>query len=288
MMCMAPRGIVAAGVASVFALRLLDMGYQDAALLVPVTFLVILVTVTFYGLAAFPVARKLGISQPNPQGLLIVGAHAWARQMAGALKVRGYPILMVDTDWVNLATARKEGLRTLHASIVSEYALDKMDLTGIGRLLALTSNREANSLAALHFAPVLGRANVYQLAPGGHKGSRTDSVSQDLRGRFLFGSDVTFTYLTGRFSQGAEIKATKLTERFDFSDFLDHYGETALPLFIMNRDHRLTIITTETRLKPTAGQTLISVVGPSFDDFYDHLTEVDIEEDESSAASDAE
>jgi len=68
---MAPRGIVAAAVAAVFAIRLEEAGYPGATLLVPVTFLTIISTVTIYGLTSPFVARKLGLAEANPQGILL-------------------------------------------------------------------------------------------------------------------------------------------------------------------------------------------------------------------------
>ena len=75
---MAPRGIVAAAVSSIFALRLMEQGQSEAARLMPITFMVIIGTVAFYGLTSSLLGRALKVSQPNPQGVLIVGAHRWA------------------------------------------------------------------------------------------------------------------------------------------------------------------------------------------------------------------
>ncbi|MBX7252043.1 MAG: cation:proton antiporter, partial [Candidatus Promineofilum sp.] len=82
LMWMAPRGIVAASVASVFAFELSAAGVAEADLLSPVVFLVIVGTVIFYGLTAGPVARRLGLAEREPQGALIVGAHPFARALA--------------------------------------------------------------------------------------------------------------------------------------------------------------------------------------------------------------
>ena len=85
---MAPRGIVAAAVSSIFALRLAAVDHPQAEMLVPLTFAVIVVTCTVYGLTSLPLARWLKLSQANPQGVLIVGAHDWARRIAEALQRR--------------------------------------------------------------------------------------------------------------------------------------------------------------------------------------------------------
>ena len=65
---MAPRGIVAAAVASVFAFKLAEKGIEGAEFLVPITFLVIVVTVTVYGLTSYPLAKLLKVVQSKPQG----------------------------------------------------------------------------------------------------------------------------------------------------------------------------------------------------------------------------
>ncbi|WP_053057952.1 cation:proton antiporter [Rubrobacter aplysinae] len=65
---MAPRGIVAASVASVFGLKLSAAGVPGAEALAPLAFLVILATVAVYGLSAAPVARRLGVSRDTPEG----------------------------------------------------------------------------------------------------------------------------------------------------------------------------------------------------------------------------
>jgi len=96
---LAPRGIVAAAVASVFALRLSEAGYPQAELLVSLTFIVIAGTVAIYGLSAPAVARWLKVAESNPQGVLIVGSHAWARTIAQTLQAEKYRVLLVDCNW---------------------------------------------------------------------------------------------------------------------------------------------------------------------------------------------
>ncbi|MFO8010218.1 MAG: sodium:proton antiporter [Dehalococcoidia bacterium] len=259
---MAPRGIVAAAIASVFALRLVDEGYADARLMVPHTFMVIIGTVAFYGLTVFPLSHRLKIANPNPQGFLIVGAHPWAREIASALQAKNFQVLMIDTQWAHLSEARRAGLPTFYASALSQYTLDSINLSGIGRLLALTPNTGDNSLAALHFAPFLGRSNVFQLPLGEESGARKEEVSQHLRGRLLFGSNLTYSYITERFKNGAIVKTTQLTERFDYKAFKSYYGDNAIPMFIINENGSIVVITAREKVTPQAGHTLISLVDP--------------------------
>ncbi len=257
---MAPRGIVAAAISSIVALRLVEAGYPKAELLVPITFMVIMFTVTTYGLTASPLARRLQVASPNPQGVLVVGAHSWSRTIASALQAEGYPVLVVDDSWDSISAARMAGLPTFYASILSQYALDEIELSGIGRLLALASDDEFNSLAALQFIDVFGRAEVYQLPPKGKEKAPRETVSRHLRGRLLFGQGIGYTYLASRFAQGAVIKTTKLTQEFDYDAFQKLYGEEAIPLFAIAQNGNLVVFTKDSPPTPRPGQTLISLV----------------------------
>ena len=137
---MAPRGIVAAAVSSIFAIRLAQLGYSQAEFWESIVFFVIIMTVLIYGITGSPVARLLKIANPNPQGILIVGAHDWARAIARAIRDEGFKILLVDTNRKNIRKAHKEGLPAFAGNILSEEVYDNLDLVGIGYLLALTSS----------------------------------------------------------------------------------------------------------------------------------------------------
>jgi NhaP-type Na+/H+ or K+/H+ antiporter len=262
---MAPRGIVAAAVSSIFALRLVEAGYPQAELLLPITFMVIIFTVTIYGLSASPLARWLQVAEPNPQGVLIVGAHSWAQAIASALQAEGYRVLVVDDNWANVSAARMAGLPTFYASILSQYALDEIELGGIGRLLALTPDNEFNSLAALQFTDAFGRAEVYQLSPKSEEKGPRGMVSQHLQGRLLFGAGITYTYLSKCFAEGAVIRTTKLTQEFDYDAFRALRGEEAIPLFLIGQSGNLMVFTRDNPPNPRPGQTLISLVNPAND-----------------------
>ncbi|MBN2844289.1 MAG: cation:proton antiporter, partial [Sedimentisphaerales bacterium] len=163
---MAPRGVVAASISSLFAIQLVENGYADAAEIVPIIFIVIIATVTIYGLTASPVARWLNVAKPSPNGLIIVGAHPWARKLASMLDEQDFKVKVVDTNWSNINKVRKIGIDTWHGNVLAEYALDEIDLDGIGKLLALTPNDEINSLAVLRFADIFDSSEVFQLASG--------------------------------------------------------------------------------------------------------------------------
>jgi hypothetical protein len=259
---MAPRGIVAAAVSSIFASRLAAEGVDEASRMVPIAFLVIMGTITVYGLLAFPLAKRLGLAEPSPQGILFVGAHSWARQMAKALHAQGVTVAVSDSRRVNVAAARMEGLPAYFGGILSREVLDSIDLHGIGKLLAVTSNVEANSLAAVHFMEVFGRKDVYQLSLE-KEDTRSGIEPIHLQGRSLFSAKANFEMLDKLFREGAEIKASRMTEQFDIADFRARYGEDALPLFVLTKketDIKVAVVTAGQTVRPRPGQTLISVI----------------------------
>ncbi len=261
---MAPRGIVAAAVSSLFALRLAEAGYAGAESLVAITFAVITGTVAVYGLTAGPLARRLGVADPNPQGALVIGAQPWAREIAQALSDEGFQVRLVDDNWSHIAAARQAGFETFYAGVLQEYVLDEIDLDGLGRLFALTPNDEVNALAALHFAEVFGRSDVFQLPPlNAAEGEASELLPKHLRGRFLFGDGVTYGELERRFAHGAMLKRTSLTKAFGYRDFCDHYGQSAIPMFAVKRGGRLAVIAADIQTVPEPGDTLIALVDPA-------------------------
>ena len=254
---LAPRGIVAAAVSSVFALRLESIGFAAARGIVPITFIVIIGTVAIYGIAAPIIARRLGVAEPNPQGVLFVGALPWVRALAQTLKEKGLPVLLADTSRVHTAAARMAGLPTYTGSVLSDHALDEIDLGGIGHLLAVTPNEWVNILAVQRFRPIFGRRQCYQLTPQGQPAKHPPH--RHLRGRPLFGRGMDSNSLQEELSKGAVIKATPMSESFDFTAFESHYGETVIPLLLLDENLRLTVLTPDTETKPKPGQTIIAL-----------------------------
>ncbi len=256
---MAPRGIVAASVASIFAFELAELDQPGAEFLVPVTFLVIVGTVLFYSLTASPVARWLGISEQDPQGVLIVGAHELSREVAAALQDQGFRAILVDTNPHNVFESQLAGLEAHYGNAISDEVLEELEFSGVGRLLALTPNDEVNSLASLHFPQVFSRAEVYQLSMMTN-GTDPASKPSSLRGRYLFGPELTYDFLAEELDKGGTIRATPITNEFTYTDYQQHYNDMAIPLFLVTGRDQLLIYTGDYQPIPRAGQTLVSLI----------------------------
>ncbi len=255
---MAPRGIVAAAVSSVFALRLAEANQPRAEVLVPITFFAIIGTVAIYGLTSPWAARRLKVADANPQGILFAGAPAWARALAKMLLDKGYRVRMVDSNRLNIRAARMEGIPAIVDNILSEHIGSGLELGGIGRLFAVTPNDYVNTLAVQRYAPIFGRANCFQLVPT--TDTRKAPTDRHVYGRFLFGAELGFAKLVDRFMQGAEIKATPLSEEFDITAYRLMYGDQAAPLLRIRPDKSIAVVDAEKQDKPQPGEIIVGLV----------------------------
>ncbi len=255
----APRGIVAAAVSSLFAFELVEMGYAEARILTPLTFLVIVGTVVLQGSTAKWLAQRLGVSEADPQGFLFMGANPLAQELALALQKAGFMVRLIDANLSSVVEARLRGLNASQGNLLSEFVETHLDLAGIGRLLALTNNDEANALACKHFEDEFGSSEVYQLSPQLPAGQNTN-LNRFQLGRLLFSRDATFNRLTEMLNSGATIKMTPLTEQFTFQAFRNEYQAQDFLLLMAIQGKRVLISTVDAPLEPEPGWTLITLV----------------------------
>lgn len=262
---MAPRGIVAASVASIFALELADRGVEGANILLPVTFAVIIGTVAVYSLTAGPLARFLGLAERNPQGLLIVGAAPWIRKLAKEVQQAGFRVIVVDTNSSYIEQAVNDGLETYQGNVLSEKAEDEINFGGIGRLLAMTRNAEVNALAGEHYRNIFGVSNVFELQRANRK--EREGISQRLGGRTLFPPATTHHIIDRRFQKGARMMTVVVN---DGQAVQNAIPRALLPLFVISDGEHLDIWLEDDPLTLRKGQKLIALVES---EFYDELLE---------------
>ena len=257
----APRGIVAAAVAALFALQLQKQGVEQAAILVPMTFIVIIGTVALQSISARLVAVWLGVAEPDPEGFLIVGGNPLARAIALALQKHGFRVLLADTSWSNVRAAMMENLPAFFGKVVSEYADRRLDLVGIGQLLALSSVQEENALAAMRYRTEFGVANIYSLQVTSEQEGDT-KTGKPPYGHIAFGEQVSFTQLSKMLAKGAEIRSTGLSDEFGFDEYYKTYYGRAVPLFAISPRGKLFVYTAGGDLKLASGWTIISLIEP--------------------------
>lgn len=204
LMVMAPRGIVAAAVSAIFALRLEEEGIRGAELIVPIIFLVIIGTIIVYGFLAGPIARWLDIAEAHATGVLIVGAHPTGRGLAQALTELDIRTLLIDTDPYNVTRSVALGLPARRLSVLTDEASHELDLRGIGRILSLTPSDEVNALTSSRFARVFGRRETFQLAPS--SGEKRGSLPEELLGRIIGIKGLDYGTIDERTRQGWRVR----------------------------------------------------------------------------------
>lgn len=243
----APRGIIAAAVSAIFAPRMEELGYEGADLLVPLVFAVIVGTVLLQSATARPLARRLGVAEPEPRGFLILGANPVARAIGRALREQKVPVMLADTNWENVRAARMDELPAWFGNPMSERAEAEMDLTGIGGLLALTPNRELNLLAARSYLREFGSQRLFRMrARIRTKGTTSKVASEQAQadevrhGRVLFAEDAVFPSISARVRADQPIRATTLSDEFGWADWQAQHAD-ALPLFAIAPDGRVEV-----------------------------------------------
>lgn len=257
----APRGIIAAAVSALFAMRLEEFGYAEAKLLVPLTFMVIIGTILLQGLSARSFAQRLGLREAEPTGMLILGANRVSREIGNSLKEQGFTVKLADTDWENISTARMEGFDTYYGRTVSDHADRNMELSGIGRLLAISPHATLNALASTRFKSEFGSENIYYLQnTEGKKLEKSKASHSTIVGRQLFTEDVTFSKLSSLLHGQGKIKTTTLSEEFDLEAYIQAHNSKVIPLYLIDTDGKLHFFTTDHELKPKVGWKITSLI----------------------------
>jgi CPA1 family monovalent cation:H+ antiporter len=254
-----PRGIVAAAVSALFALRLEAAGYPGAEYLVPMVFTVIIGTVVIQSLTGSVLARWLGVSNPEPNGVLIVGANPAALAVATALREAGHRVLVASTGWDGISKARMAGLPVFYGSPVSRYAESHLDLIGLGHLLALSHRPGLNELACIRYRYEFGRDAVFTVphrAEGTHEKHR---ISGQSAGRILFSGRLSMDRLLELVDGGVTARTTEITDSFTFDEYREKYPCRHV-LFITDDSGRLRFPVDEDALRVPAGSKVTALV----------------------------
>ncbi len=244
---MAPRGIVAASTASAFGLGLVAVGLPGAQEIQPIVFVVIFGTVVLYGLTAGPLARALGVADRGHTVALVVGAHQWAREVAGALGRAGVNVRLWAEEADEAEAARAEGLAVREGSLVVDALALESELEEVHTVLLLTGSDAFNVLAGRELRNGLARgAMVYRLAPGPEV---VDAVPARIGGQVAFGPELTYEELSRRFAAGDRLVALP-----------DGAGAlSARPLFVVTAHGDLRVVRPDAPARPRPGDTVIAL-----------------------------
>ncbi len=201
---MAPRGIVAAATASTFAASLVNRGLAGATKLLPGTFLVIVVTVTLYGLTAGPVARALDVIRKRITRPLVVGGEPWVIGLAEALKSTGIEVLMWADRTDHRSAIRDRGLELAPGSLIVDATGTGAEIEGVTEILLLTGEHGFNAIASTLLRGGEG-GRVYRI--GSPEDVRGGALRRD-GDNILFGGGLTEDAMAHWYASGARFTVT--------------------------------------------------------------------------------
>lgn len=257
-----PRGIVAAAISAVFALKLESLQIEDAELLVPLAFSIIIGTVLIQSSTARFLTRALNVSAPDTKGYLIVGANPVAITVGKALDAAGIETVLCDTDWHNISAARMAGLKTYYGNAMSEHAELHLDMTNLGGMLGLSRNQAVNTSAALRFREDFGARKIFVL-PGldDQRSSSKHKANEFYAGRVLLGIKWYYRKLYSLiYRYDAQIKNTQLSDAYEFSKWRrDNDEEKTVPIFAKDESDSLYWFTADDDLEPKPGWTIYAL-----------------------------
>ncbi|MCZ6506828.1 MAG: cation:proton antiporter [Acidobacteria bacterium] len=184
---LAPRGIVAAAIASLFAQELAAAGVEGGLELRALVFLVIATTVTVQGLLGAPVASFLGLRVAAASGYVILGASSLGRVLARELAAAGKDVLLIDSNPQACNAAESEGLRVLYGSALQDSVLQRARLDHREGCIAVTTNEGVNFAFARRARREYRVAKVWVAVQRGDTGVSPEMVHR-MGGRVLFGA----------------------------------------------------------------------------------------------------
>ncbi len=253
----APRGIVAAAVAGVFGPELVDAGYPDGDLLVPLIFSVIFATVLLHGFTITYLARWLGLAN-DPHGVLIAGASPWSTELARYLnKELGIQVLLVDSSWHRLREARLAGVPVIYGDVLSENVVNSLELTEIGCVLGATSNDAYNSLVCNQFTAQMEGRQVFQLPMYSDDSNGARGTTRALAGIAAFSENAQYEELWRCHFQSWKFFKTRITEGYSYEDFQRDCPTGAMLIGTLREDGSFRFYSRLSPTRPRAGDTVV-------------------------------
>ncbi len=158
-----PRGIVAAGIASLFGLKLIMIGEPGAEYITPLVFMVVLGTVLLNATTARLFAKIAGVFLKLSEGIIIIGASGFSRLIATYLKNNNRRVVLIDSNSQNIDKANELGLEAIEGNVYSDELLENIELNDVGFLLALTASSSVNKHVIEKFSPNFGEHGSFRI-----------------------------------------------------------------------------------------------------------------------------
>lgn len=234
-----PRGIVAAGIASLFGSKLLAKGEAGAEYITPLVFMIVLGTVLLNATTARLVAKWVGVFLERSEGILIIGASKASRLIASYLNNNNRHVVVIDNNETNIAKCKNMGLEAIAANIYSDTLTDNIELNDVGYLMALTGNSDINKYAIDKFRKQFGENGAFRLV---NSDEMSDPENSPKEGLFSHTDDfIKITEAVRKFPAIHEIEL-KDQEHYEGLIEITKADDQIIPIFLKAPDEKLFII----------------------------------------------
>ena len=184
---LAPRGIVAAAIASVTANALEAHALPGGPELRALVFLTIAGTVLLAGLTAAPVVSLLGLRQPRRNGIAILGAQGLGLALARELRRAELPVQFLDSNPQSSRRAEEAEFPVIFGNALDERTLQRARLEAVGSVVGLTANEALNGVFVRRARELFGVPERYVALASLQEGI-TPELLRDDDARVLFDS----------------------------------------------------------------------------------------------------
>ena len=239
-----PRGIVAAGIASLFGSKLMSKGEVGAEYITPLVFMIVLGTVLLNATTARYVAKLVGVFLKKSEGILIIGASQVSVLIAEYLFKNNRHVVLIDNNESNINKARQLGLEALSANIYSDTLTDNIELNDVGYLMALTGNSEINQYAIDKFRNQFGENGSFRLVT---VDEMNDPANNPREGLFSHTDD--FVKLTEAARKYPKIHEIELDNQSHYDSLIENTknDENIIPVFLKTLDGDLKIMSSHSK-----------------------------------------
>ncbi|QHI37512.1 K(+)/H(+) antiporter NhaP2 [Kordia antarctica] len=234
-----PRGIVAAGIASLFGSKLVKQGVEGAEYITPLVFMIVLGTVLLNATTARLFAKIVGVFLTKSDGILIVGASKVSRLLGHYLETNERHVVLIDSNKSNIAKAKELGLEAINTDIYSTMLTDNIELNDVGYVMAMTGNSAINEYAINKFSKQFGENGSFRLVT---REEMLDDNNNPKEGLFSNTDDyATLTEVTRKYPSIQEID---INDKEHYKGLIDitNKDKDIIPLFIKKEDGEFHII----------------------------------------------
>jgi NhaP-type Na+/H+ or K+/H+ antiporter len=224
-----PRGIVAAGIASLFGSKLLKQGVEGAEYITPLVFMIVLGTVLLNATTARMFAKMVGVFLKTSDSILFVGASSPIRLIAKHLKEKGKRVVLIDSNSNFIEQAINDDLEALKVDIYDDDLTDNIELNDVGYLLALTGSDMVNKHALNNFSEHLGEHGAYKIAS-----SKEIIEATAFERKSFFTPNDDYINLSEAYRENPFILEVEIKTEADYNNILELFSkeEKSIPLFI--------------------------------------------------------